>query len=93
MDQRVRNFITAFFSIDMLDQWPELKSSVVNSPPEYREVLRQGLAGILARRPYTVGEWQKLTYADVETADEVYAEVARGYRFLFPGDAGTDSSG
>lgn len=88
MDERVRRFITAFYGPELRGQWADLKASVL-ARPGYRETIRSGLAEILASRPFTADDWRRLTYADVETDDEVYAEIAEGYRFLFPEDAPT----
>jgi hypothetical protein len=85
MDERVRNFISAFFGPELHGQWADLKASVL-ARPAYRETIRDGLAEILRTRPFNVDDWRRLTYADVATDDEVYAEVAKGYRFLFPDD-------
>ncbi len=85
LDEKAKDFLGAYFDPEMAGLEDRQRHTLWNVPGDYRERVQVGLADLLRTRSITVKEFYDITdtYLDVETEDEVYAEIAKAYEFLF----------
>ncbi len=85
MEQRTKELLWAFFSPETAGEQDDLRRSIRRLSDEHRGAARSGLAQVLRSQSLTVKSFYDITDTDleIETEDEVYAEIAKAYEFLF----------
>ena len=82
----VLDLLSAYFSEELVDERPGLRTSLDNSPAAERERIRRELADLIAGREMSTEDFWQATWQRFATEDEMYRELADAYRYLF-GDA------
>jgi hypothetical protein len=83
MDPAVRRFISAYFSEELINDRPEMRTSLDNSSAEHREKIKSGLAEIIRTRSLSPQEFWELTFVMYPDEDALYKEIEDAYEFLF----------
>ena len=87
------NFLTGYFSEELEDERPRMRSSLANSSDDYRAQVRDGLAELIASRSMSTDEFWRVTWKSFDDEDQMYRELTEAYRFLFGADPADRKSG
>jgi hypothetical protein len=86
MTSSVINLLTGYFSEELVEERPIMRSSLINGGPEGVDRVRNQFRDFLSRRPMTRDEFWQATSAWFETDEELYAAVGEAHRFFFDED-------
>ncbi|AUG78627.1 hypothetical protein CFP65_3847 [Kitasatospora sp. MMS16-BH015] len=84
VDRRFVNFCAGVLGVEAVDDLGMLKETFGGAWPDYREVVRAGLAH-LARQPMPVEQWYALTYVAFPDRRALGYYLAQVYAYLFDG--------
>lgn len=83
MNEKAESILEGYFHPETADEdWRKVLSG---GSAEYRATIRTGWADLLRTRSLSLKEFYDLTDTDleIETDDELYAEIAKAYEHLF----------
>lgn len=83
MTSGVIGLVSGYFAKELIDERPEIRTSLHNGTAEGVERIRAEFGEFLRKRPMTRDELYKATSAWFHDDEEMYRELGDAYRFLF----------
>ena len=83
MSSPLIGLLSGYFSEELIDERPEMRSDLFASSPDAVAGVRDEFRELLRTRRMSHREFWKATSAWFDNDDKVYRELADSYRFLF----------